>query len=126
MGWSGIHLYRFEVGAVAFGSPELAIASPQVTLNGLHLRVGGKFRYIYGMGAFWRHEVRVEDRLAADPAVAGPVCIDGDHSVHRRTAADRRAIASAGARRSALKHGRTWPRSRMCLEASSATAFALR
>jgi hypothetical protein len=117
MGWGGIHLYRFEVGAVAFGSPELAIASPRVTLNDLRLRVGGKFRYAYDMGAFWRHEVRVEDRLA--PIRPSPVLSASMATipVHLRTAVDRRAIASAGARRSALRHGRTWPRSRMCLDA---------
>ncbi|WP_042443261.1 plasmid pRiA4b ORF-3 family protein [Azospirillum sp. B510] len=79
LGWEGIHLYRFDLRAVGYGSTELALVSPRVVLDTFRLRIGGKLRYTYDMGAFWRHELRVEDRLAAQPDAVYPVCIGGEH-----------------------------------------------
>ncbi len=78
MGWEGIHLYSFEFRARRCGSLELCTGSPAIPLAGLRLRVGSKRRYTYDMGDFWRHEVRVEDKLAAAAATDYPLCLAGD------------------------------------------------
>lgn len=78
MGWEGFHLYQFCLRARRLGSWELAASSPDVTLAALRLRRGARFTYEYDLNIPWRHELRVEDHLAAEPAVTYPVCTDGD------------------------------------------------
>lgn len=79
MGWDGLHLYSFEFQARRYGSPELCTGNPDIPLADLRLRVGSKLRYIYDIGDFWRHEVRVEDKLAAAVERDLPLCLAGDH-----------------------------------------------
>ena len=117
LGWGGIHLYRFEVGAVAFGSPELAIASPagdperSPSAGGQRAPLHVRYRRLRAPRGAHQGLNSPPIRPSVLSASMAPI------PVHRRTAADRRAIASAGARRSALRHGRTWPKSRTCIEA---------
>ncbi|WP_448208257.1 plasmid pRiA4b ORF-3 family protein [Azospirillum sp. sgz302134] len=80
MGWEGIHLYRFRIHAVHYGSFELGVSSPRVPLDAFRFRKGAKFTYDYDMTALWRHEVRVEGRREPEPGRFYPVCIAGDHT----------------------------------------------
>jgi hypothetical protein len=80
MGWEGIHLYQFRIRAVHYGSFDLCVSSPRVTLDHFRFRKGAKFTYDYDMTDFWRHEIRVEDRLELEPGRSCPVCIDGAHA----------------------------------------------
>lgn len=80
MGWEGIHLYRFWIRAVHYGSFALCVSSPRVPLDAFRFRKGTKFVYDYDMTDFWRHEVRVEDRLEPEPGRSYPVCIAGDNA----------------------------------------------
>ncbi|NYZ14345.1 plasmid pRiA4b ORF-3 family protein [Azospirillum sp. RWY-5-1] len=80
MGWEGIHLYRFRIRAVHYGSFDLCVSSPRVPLNAFRFRKGTKITYDYDMAAFWRHEVRIEDRLDPEPGRSYPVCIAGDNT----------------------------------------------
>ncbi len=80
MGWEGIHLYRFRIHAVHYGSFELGVSSPRVPLDAFRFRKGAKFTYDYDMTALWRHEVRVEDRREPEPGRFYPVCIAGGHA----------------------------------------------
>ena len=80
MGWEGIHLYRFWIHAVHYGSFGLCVSSPRVPLDGFRFRRGAKFVYDYDMTDFWRHEVRIEDRLEPEPGRSYPLCIAGDHA----------------------------------------------
>jgi hypothetical protein len=80
MGWEGIHLYQFRIRAVHYGSFDLCVSSPRVTLDHFRFRTGAKFTYDYDMTDFWRHEIRVEDRLELDLGRSYPVCIDGAHA----------------------------------------------
>ncbi len=75
MGWEGIHLYQFSLRAVRYGSSELSAFSPDVTLAALRLRKGTRFLYEYNLNIPWRHEVRIEDRLA--PQTNTPRCAGG-------------------------------------------------
>jgi hypothetical protein len=75
MGWEGIHLYQFHLRAARYGSCELSASSPNVTLAALQFRKGARFLYEYDLNIPWRHEVRIEDRLAPQEAgKAYPVC----------------------------------------------------
>jgi hypothetical protein len=80
MGWEGIHLYQFRIRAVHYGSFDLCVSSPRVTLDHFRFRTGAKFTYDYDITDFWRHEIRVEDRLELDLGRSYPVCIDGAHA----------------------------------------------
>lgn len=77
MGWEGIHLYQFCLRARRLGSCELSASSPDVTLTSLRLRQGARFTYEYDLNIPWRHELRIEDHLAADLGEAYPRCIGG-------------------------------------------------
>ncbi len=78
MGWEGIHLYQFSLRATRYGSSELSASSPDVTLAALRLRQRAWFLYEYDLNIPWRHEVRIEEYLAAQPNMAHPVCIGGN------------------------------------------------
>lgn len=80
MGWEGIHLYRFRIHAVHYGSFELGVSSPRVPLDAFRFRKGAKFTYDYDMTALWRYEVRVEGLLEPEPGRLYPVCIAGDRA----------------------------------------------
>jgi Plasmid pRiA4b ORF-3-like protein len=78
MGWEGIHLYQFSLRATRFGSAELSASSPDVTLAALRLRQRARFLYEYDLNIPWRHGVRIEEILAAQPNMAYPVCAGGN------------------------------------------------
>ncbi|MHB1549166.1 MAG: plasmid pRiA4b ORF-3 family protein [Acidimicrobiales bacterium] len=71
MGWEGIHLYQFCLRSRRFGSWEVSASSPDVTLAELRLRKGTRFTYEYDLNIPWRHEIRIEDHLPAEPGKAG-------------------------------------------------------
>ena len=77
MGWDGIHLFQFDVRAVCYGSWELHAASPDIPLSGFGFRRNDRLSYIYDMGDYWKHEVRVEAILVANPEKFYPVCTGG-------------------------------------------------
>ncbi len=77
MGWEGLHLYMFEIRALHYGSADLSVASPQVTLESFRFRTNAKITYVYDMMARWEHEIRIEDRIDADEGKRYPVCIGG-------------------------------------------------
>ena len=78
MGWEGFHLFQFCLRAVRYGSSELSAPSPDVTLAALRLRKGARFIYEYDLNIPWRHEVRIEDRLAPEAGKTYPICAAGD------------------------------------------------
>jgi hypothetical protein len=78
MGWEGFHLFQFCLRAVRYGSSTLSASSPVVTLAALRLRKGARFIYEYDLNIPWRHEVRVEDQLAAVAGKTYPICAAGD------------------------------------------------
>lgn len=79
-GWEGIHLSQFDLWAVSYGAPELSVASADIALESFQLRKGSKLTYIYDMGDYWRHEVRLEGYRGAKPNYAYPHCVAGDHA----------------------------------------------
>ncbi len=56
----------------------MSASSSEVTLAALKLRRGTRFAYEYDLNIPWRHEVRIEDHLPAEPGKASPRCIGGN------------------------------------------------
>jgi len=77
MGWDGIHLFQFDIRAVFYGSWELHSSNPDVPLSDFGLRRNDRFLYLYDMGSFWQHEVRVEALLNENPKRTYPICTGG-------------------------------------------------
>jgi hypothetical protein len=77
MGWQGLHLFQFHLRAARYGSPELAVASPEVMLESFGLRTGSRSIDEYDLNAPWRHEIRVERHAEPEAGKPGPFCLDG-------------------------------------------------
>jgi hypothetical protein len=60
MGWESLHLYLFQIRAVAYGSFQLSVESPDATMESFRFRKNAKFAYLYDMSAGWEHEIWVE------------------------------------------------------------------
>jgi len=77
MGWEGIHLFGFEIGAVQYGPFDLHMASANVAVSKFDFSQNARFSYTYDMGDSWVHEVRVEGFATANPKKLYPVCTGG-------------------------------------------------
>ncbi|MCY4328030.1 MAG: plasmid pRiA4b ORF-3 family protein [Rhodobacteraceae bacterium] len=80
MGWEGLHLYVFEIYAVQYGAFELHVASPDVALRDFGFRERDRFSYIYDMGDYWAHEIRMETMGPAGTRPSVPRCTGGSRS----------------------------------------------
>ena len=77
MGWKGIHLYYFDIYAVHYGAFELDAESPDLPFSAFQFRENERFAYLYDMGDYWEHEVRIEKFLERDAKKTYPVCTGG-------------------------------------------------
>lgn len=77
LGWRSLHLYRFRIHAVHYGSWELGAEDPERALCSFNFRRGDKFVYEYDMTDDWKHEVRIEAWLEPQPRKLCPACIGG-------------------------------------------------
>ena len=77
MGWKGIHLYYFDIYAVHYGAFELDAESPDLPFSTFQFRERQRFAYLYDIGDYWEHEVRLEKFLEPDPKKTYPICIGG-------------------------------------------------
>src|SRR3954454_8740076 len=85
MGWEDAHPHRFRVhgkeyGHACGGRPPLAGSADAVTLADCRLRPRERFAYVYDFGAWWHHDIRLEQVLPLNPASAYPACIGGKHA----------------------------------------------
>lgn len=103
MGWQSLHFYRFRIRAVHYGSSDLGVFSAKVTLADFRFRKGSKFIYEYDMGDLWRHDIRVEDGIEAEPNRFYPDCIAGAHACPPKSVVGRSATPSGDGRRSAWR-----------------------
>lgn len=82
MGWSGTHLYLFDISDDQYSEPDdeedledeldaSAFRLDEVT------RVGERFSYLYDFGDDWDHEVVVESGTTTGAALKVAVCLDG-------------------------------------------------
>ncbi len=82
MGWTGSHLYGFEIGRAEYGSPDgpsghLVEDDRRARLQKVAAAEGATFTYKYDFGDGWEHDVVVEKIGAAEPDVRYPVCLAG-------------------------------------------------
>ena len=77
MGWEVHHLYQYNIYGVHYGSFDLCISSPEVAIESFQLSVNDRISYIYDMGDWWEHELRIEKYLNIDNRRNYPVCIGG-------------------------------------------------
>lgn len=85
-GWIGYHLHECEIAGTRYGDAEdddgwdddddELIDEHSVTLAEL-APSGTTFTYTYDFGDNWRHDIEVEDVVAADPKVHYPHCTAG-------------------------------------------------
>src|SRR3954465_1027308 len=80
--WTDSHLHRFRIhgrdyGVGRLGGPLFSSDARQVRLADFRFRLNERFLYEYDLRDSWRHEVRVERRLAAEPKRTYPVCVGG-------------------------------------------------
>ena len=69
MGWDDDHLFAFQIGRQS--------ASSRVKLAELAAQRIKRIDYLYDMGDSWQHTLRIEKKLAADPAASYPRLVDG-------------------------------------------------
>ena len=77
MGWEGYHLFEFIIRGVHYSSPELFGESTDYLLGHFTFRKNAKLTYIYDMGDYWKHEIRIEDPQSTVKRQFYPVCIGG-------------------------------------------------
>lgn len=77
MGWEGHHLFEFQRQGRHFGSVILGLDDAGFSIRELCLSERERFRYIYDMGDFWEHEIRVEVFFDIDPKIRYPRCVGG-------------------------------------------------
>ena len=80
MGWQNYHLWEFTIGTDQYEAPDPEATgrdASKVKLKDLNIEVGDTFEYVYDPGDDWQHDIVLEDRLAAEPDLAYPVCTGG-------------------------------------------------
>ena len=80
MGWQDYHLHAFEAGGVEYGPPDSELGhrdERKISIGALLHDGGDRLRYVYDFGDHWRHELVVEQVLAAEPGASYPVCLTG-------------------------------------------------
>ena len=86
-GWKHEHLYEFRIGLARvfepdpYGFEEARPRHPRTTrLGDLVFADVRRFTYTYDLGDDWVHDVTVEKRLAPDPDIKPPICLEGARS----------------------------------------------
>lgn len=83
MGWHGGHMHEFLFGEEHYGEPYPGMddAPPLIDerRKSLKAALGGRktFHYIYDLGDYWDHRIKVERILPDDGAMKLPALIDG-------------------------------------------------
>lgn len=82
MRWDDDHLHAFYVGLHRYGDPGFDMEDEyEVTVGEAFARSRKTVRYVYDFGDDWRHEIRLERVLDAEPGVTYPVCVAGAGAV---------------------------------------------
>jgi hypothetical protein len=82
MGWSGHHLFEFDIGGLSIGIPhpdynhEVTDAR-KVRMSRIFREKGQRLDYMYDFGDSWEHVILVEKVLKDDASQKLPVCVAG-------------------------------------------------
>jgi hypothetical protein len=80
MGWTDTHMHVFLTDAGDYGlpDPELGFRDERTARVEQFLREpGDRIRYMYDFGDDWEHDIKLENRLDADPDAQLPACLGG-------------------------------------------------
>jgi hypothetical protein len=80
MGWDNSHLHAFVVDRKEYGEPDVGgffYDSASLTLSEIASEGPKAFKYEYDFGDCWRHVVKIEKILPADPETKYPRCTAG-------------------------------------------------
>lgn len=84
MGWEDCHLHEFVVRGQRYGKRDLAfdpseniLAETGVSLADVLPKPKSQITYIYDMGDYWQHSVRLEAVVPTTPDVQYPRAVDG-------------------------------------------------
>ncbi|MCP2246358.1 plasmid pRiA4b ORF-3 family protein [Lentzea aerocolonigenes] len=82
MRWDDDHLHAFYVGSHRYGDPGFDMEDEyEVAVGEVFTRSRKTVRYVYDFGDDWRHEIKLERVLDAEPGVTYPVCVAGAGAV---------------------------------------------
>lgn len=83
MRWDGDHLHEFDTGSHRYGDSASTEDEHKAALGEVFTRSRKTIRYVYvhDFGDDWRHEIKLERVLDAEPGVAYPVCVAGAGAV---------------------------------------------
>lgn len=78
MRWDDDHPHAFYVGSHRYGDPGFDMEDEyEVAVGEVFTRSRETVRYVYDFGDDWRHEIKLERVLDAEPGVTCPVCVAG-------------------------------------------------
>ena len=85
MGWQGGHLHEYAAGPVRYGTPDEDWPSPEPMIDERRVRLSAlvengnrRLTYIYDMGDYWEHTVKVEDIVV--PKGPWIQCLGGENA----------------------------------------------
>lgn len=82
MRWDDDHLHAFYVGTHQYGDPGFDLEDEyEVVVGEVFTRSRKTIRYVYDFGDDWRHEIKLERVLDAEPGATYPVCVAGAGAV---------------------------------------------
>lgn len=78
-GWDGDHLHVFQAGRKQYSDPLMDLDGTRdeetIRLRDAMARNSGKISYTYDLGAYWEHEITLEQTLPGDRGQDYPVCV---------------------------------------------------
>ena len=84
MGWFNAHLHLFKVGDKEYSDPEFELEDTldesRLTLGGAFRKSPGGFQYVYDMGDYWVHDVRLLKRKTYVGSDLPPACEGGERA----------------------------------------------
>ncbi|MFC3896483.1 plasmid pRiA4b ORF-3 family protein [Lentzea rhizosphaerae] len=82
MRWDDDHLHAFYVGSHRYGDPGFDMEDEyEVAVGEVFTKSRKTVRYVYDFGDDWRHEIKLERVLDAEPGMTYPVCVAGAGAV---------------------------------------------
>ena len=87
MGWGNYHLHEFRVGTKRYGVPDPdyddpgdVIVESKILLSEILPAAGAEISYVYDFGDNWRHLIKLEEIVPAQPEGEYPRVLDGARS----------------------------------------------
>lgn len=85
MGWSHSHLFEFRRGDLLFGIDYPDADLPPELINPVHIKIcsvlqrpGQTMVYIYDLGDYWKHSIKLNRHVSKSVATHLPFCLEGN------------------------------------------------